>query len=305
MNGTLELATSPPALTRSRTAAFFELIKPRISSLVLVATAVGFGLAALSSAAGPSPLVLLHVLLATALVAGGANALNQYREAELDAKMVRTAGRPIPSGRLSENEVLLFGGALGVLGVLYMLLYAGALAAAWAALSFSLYVFGYTPLKRISSLSVFVGAVSGALPPVIGWSAGGGRMGWEPFFLFAILFFWQMPHFAAIAWLYREDYARAGFPFLPVIDAGGQRTHMHLVTHSVALLIASLLPVLHGLAGPVYAVGAMILGTGFLAHGVVFVVMRSPWLARRHVIASIVYLPSLFGALLLDRAVAP
>ena len=288
---------------RARALACVELTKPRIAALVLVATATGFVLGVPAGAGLERALALVHTLLGTALVAAGANALNQLMEAEYDARMSRTCTRPLPSGRLGPLEVLTFGCVTGSVGIAYLFAYVEPLAALLAAATLTCYVLVYTPLKRLTPLSVFVGAVPGALPPVIGWAAASGAVGFEAVLLFLIVALWQLPHFASIAWLYRDDYARAGFPVLSVVDRDGARTDLHLVSHSIALLVASLLPALHGLRGPIYAGGAMLFGVAFLGCGVLFVSRKSRALARLHVLASVVYLPCLLGLMLVERVV--
>jgi len=317
MSDTLEIGGLIAASGRMRAAAFVELAKPRILFLVLVATASGFYLGlplnfpwglSLGSPLGmdgSSWLRLVHVILGTALVVAGSNALNQYLEVPHDARMARTADRPLPSGRLNGSEALAFGAITGVVGVLYLALTSNLVTGMLAALSFLNYVFVYTPLKRRTTFCVYVGAVSGALPPVIGWSAAVGSVGVEAWLLFGILFLWQLPHFSSIAWLYREDYARAGYAMIPVVDQRGIRSDMHLITHTVALLAVSLLPALRGTSGPMYALGAMGLGAAFLAFGALFVGNKTPRMARCHVLASIVYLPLLFATMMLDKALAP
>lgn len=285
----------------ARLRAYVDLTKPRIAVLVLVATACGFCMGLTAPASWSALLALGHTLLGVALVAAGANALNQYLEAEHDARMERTASRPIPSGRLTAAEVRAFGVLSGACGVIWLALFVPGPAAPLAALTLLLYVLVYTPLKRISALCVFVGAVPGALPPVIGWTAASGVLSGDAGPLFAILFFWQLPHFAAIAWLYREDYARAGYPMLPVVDPQGHRTNLHLLTHSVGLLMVSLFPVIQGKAGLIYALGALLLGSAFLAFGVYFVRHQSQASARLHLVASVSYLPALCAFLLLDK----
>ena len=283
----------------ARATAFLELFNPRIAALVLVATAVGFYLA-VPAGAGMG-FALVHTLLGTALVAAGANAFNQFLESEFDARMPRTAGRPLPSGRLNAGEVLWFAVAVSTAGVGYLALFANPLAAAVAAFTLLSYAFVYTPLKRRTSMCVFVGAIPGALPPVIGWAGATGTLAYETWLLFAIVFFWQLPHFMAIAWLYREDYRLGGYPMIPVIDADGTRTDLHMITHSVGLLAASVLPTLSGVAGVVYATGALVLGTAFLACGVLFVIRKTTEVARFHLVASITYLPLLCALLMIDK----
>ncbi|MCH7924907.1 MAG: protoheme IX farnesyltransferase [Planctomycetes bacterium] len=285
----------------ARLLAYFELTKPRIASLSLVATAMGFFLALPASASVSMIPLLIHTLVATAMVAAGANAINQFMEADLDAKMERTRNRPIPSGRLTPFEVGVFGLCLALFGVVYLALAVNTLAASIAAVTFCTYAFVYTPLKRVTSLCVFVGAIPGALPPVIGWAAASGSVTIGGWLLFAIVFFWQLPHFVAIAWLYQDDYRRAGYPMLPVIDQEGTRTNLHMITHTVGLIVVSLLPAMASIAGPTYAVSAMILGVAFLGVGIVFVVRKTRKIARLHLLASIIYLPCLLVIMTLDK----
>jgi protoheme IX farnesyltransferase len=258
-------------------------------------------------AAGPTVelLLVLHAVLGTALVAGGASALNHLIERRRDAQMRRTEGRPLPAGRLQPLEALVFGLALAVGGVTYL---AVALPTPWAALiaaaTFALYVGLYTPLKPITPLNTLIGAVPGALPPVIGCVAVRGRLGWEAAALFAILFLWQVPHFLAIAWIYRDDYARAGYRMLPVVDPDGRRTAWHMIAFCVALLAASLLPVMAGPVRWVYLAGALALGGAFLVSALRFRRQRTAAAARAVLRWSLVYLPGLFAGLLLEAACA-
>ena len=296
------LSPSKALAPSARLLAYFELTKPRIASLSLVATGMGFFLALPASASVSSMIpLLIHTLVATAMVAAGANAINQFLEADLDAKMERTRNRPIPSGRLTPFEVAMFGWCLPLVGVVYLALAVNTLAATIAAVTFCTYAFVYTPLKRVTSMSVFVGAIPGALPPVIGWAAASGSVTIGGWLLFAIVFFWQLPHFVAIAWLYQDDYRRAGYPMIPVIDQEGTRTNLHMITHTVGLIVVSLLPAMASIAGPTYAVAAMILGVAFLGVGIVFVVRKTRKTARIHLLASITYLPCLLVMMTLDK----
>ncbi len=296
-------ATTVKAATvaRGRFGAYVELSKPRIAIMVLVVTALGYYMALPGSLEGPAVLLLLHTLLGTGLVGGGANAWNQYAEASYDKHMERTRNRPIPSGRLSAREVLGVSVAASVSGLVYLAVWVNLAACLVAAVALLSYVFVYTPLKRVTSHCVFVGAISGALPPVIGWAAAANALPSSAWLAFAILFFWQFPHFAAISWLYREDYDRAGFPLLSVIDPDGSRTCMQMISHTFALLVASLLPTFYGLTGMTYAVAAVCLGLAFLGCGVAFVLLKTKAIARVHLAASIIYLPSLFGFMMLDK----
>jgi protoheme IX farnesyltransferase len=284
-------------LSRSRAADYLELTKPRVAVLVLFTVAVG---ACLASRDGPDLACLLHTLIGTALVAAGASALNQLLERHSDALMRRTENRPLAAGRLQPVEVLFFGFGLGLGGLSYLaVLVQQPLAVAVAAVTFISYVFLYTPLKRVTSLNTLVGAVPGALPPVIGWTAVQGALSLEAVALFLIIFVWQIPHFLAIAWIYRDDYARAGLRMLPVLDERGTRTGNQMVSFCLALLPVSLIPLAVHMAGPVYLIGAVLLGTYFLGGAVAFCRRHSVAQARRVLRASLIYLPALLGLLLL------
>jgi protoheme IX farnesyltransferase len=298
MKAAVTLYAEPQALLRARLADYVQLMKPRVLVLVLFTVATG-GL--LAAGGAPNWPVLLHALVGTALVAAGASAFNQWLERDSDALMRRTENRPLPAGRLHPAEVLALAVTLGAGGVAYL---ATALyqpyAALVAAVTFVSYVFVYTPLKRKTTLNTLVGAVPGALPPVIGWTAVRGVFDGEVVALFVILFLWQVPHFLAIAWIYREEYARAGLRMLPVVDPDGVLSGRQMVSYCMALIPVSLAPVLLGRAGPVYLVGATVLGLGFLACAVGFARTSSVQHARRVMRASLIYLPALLALLLLD-----
>jgi protoheme IX farnesyltransferase len=286
------------ALARGRLADYVELTKPRISVMVLLTVAAG---ALLGSAGVPDGWVLWHTLFGTALVAAGASALNQLLERDSDACMGRTENRPLPAGRLQASDVLVFGIVLGIGGIAYLALFLPRpLAAAAAAFTFVSYVCVYTPLKRRTSLNTLVGAVPGALPPVIGWLAVRGSMDVQILGLFAILFFWQIPHFLAIAWIYREEYKRAGLLMLPVVDQTGGLTGRQMVAYCSALIPLSLVLLVPGQAGMMYLVGAVVLGAGFLGFAIAFLCERSTERARGVLRASLFYLPLLLALLLLD-----
>jgi protoheme IX farnesyltransferase len=290
--------------------AYLELTKPRITFMVLVTTAVGFvlGLGVVPQI-GPGPIgrgalplaLFVHTLVGTALVASSASALNMIMERRLDALMRRTAGRPLPTGRIDPLPALFFALTLGVLGVSWLALAVNPLTAVLGALTLLSYVLVYTPMKRVSSLSTVVGAAPGAMPPVMGWAACTGELGPGAWALFGILFFWQLPHFLAIAWMYRADYAEAGFPMLPVIEPDGASTARQAVLWSVALVPLSLVPSALGLTGLVYAVGALALGLVYVAASVTFGRERTGLAARRLLLTSVVYLPGLLGIMLADR----
>jgi heme o synthase len=289
-----------PALTLARPAAagYVELTKPRITATVMLTTLVGFVVGSVGAVDYPA---LAAVLLGTGLVAAGASALNMLLERETDGRMLRTRTRPLPSGRLRSSEALGFGALLTLagLGALYWL--SGRAAAVVALLTWGSYLFLYTPLKTRTSLSTIVGAFPGALPPVIGWAAA--RNGIDPgaYVLFAILFLWQIPHFLAIAWIYREDYARGGLPMLPVLDPEGRLTGRQVVANSLALALVSAAPVAAGLAGRFYLVGALVLGAAFLASAVRMAIARNLAAARLLFGSSILYLLGLCALLLADR----
>jgi heme o synthase len=282
----------------SRTADYVALTKPRLNLLVLVTTLAGVYLAAPQGV--PLP-VLLHTLIGTALVAGGAAALNQVWERDTDRLMRRTSTRPLPSGRLGIAEGVFFGTLLSIAGVAELGLAVNPLSAAVAALTLATYVFVYTPVKRRSSWSTLVGAIPGALPPVIGWVAVTGSLTLPALVLFGIQFFWQMPHFLAIAWMHRDDYARAGIPLLPVMEPNGRRTGQQALLYAAALWPVSLLPAVVGLAGTPYSLVATALGFAFIAQAALFARHRSMLTARRLFLTSISYLPLLWAALVIDR----
>ncbi len=289
------------AIARDRRRVLADLLalaKPRVVLMILVTTAVGY-YAGLTGA--PDYARLLHVLVGTLLAAGGALALNQYWERDVDARMERTRARPLPDGRLAPLEALLFGSTLTALGLVYTGAFVGELALAITLATAALYLFAYTPLKRRTPLCTLVGAVPGALPPVTGWVAAREGFGVGAWVLFGILFLWQLPHTLAIARLYRDDYARAGVRLLPVVDADGSSTERQIVTGCLALLVVSLLPTLIGIAGPVYFVGAFLLGAAFVALGARQALVPSTVAARRVLFASLLYLPALLALLAFDK----
>jgi protoheme IX farnesyltransferase len=291
--------SSQGVLARGATLAdFVELTKPRITTLVVLTALVGFVMA---SPAAPATLPLLFVLAGTGLVAAGASTLNMVLERDTDARMHRTRSRPLAAGRMRAPEAIAFGLGLTTLGLAGLFSLSGPLPAAVAFVTWFTYLFCYTPLKRRTSLSTLVGAVPGALPPVIGWAAARGAIDGGAFVLFAILFLWQVPHFLAIAWIYREDYARGGLPMLPVVDAPGRLTGRQTVAHAFALLLVSLLPTGLGMAGRVYLAGALLLGVAFLAFSIRLAVLRTVAAARALFLASVLYLTALCALLVADR----
>jgi protoheme IX farnesyltransferase len=277
---------------------FLELAKPRVVLMVLITAFVGFYV---GSAEVPNYLELLQMLFGTALAAGGTLALNQYLERDTDSVMERTRHRPLPDGRLQPREAAWFGALITMGGLLYLALAVNLMSAGVTAVITLTYLLLYTPLKRKSSLCMLVGAVPGALPPVIGWVAAGGTLTVDAWVLFAILFLWQVPHTLAIARLYRDDYAKAGIRFLPVIDPDSGSTDRQIISHTAALLVVSLLPTLLGFAGTIYFVAAFVLGVVFLANGI-SLAMNSTFVgARRLLYASLIYLPVLLLVMALDR----
>jgi protoheme IX farnesyltransferase len=281
-----------------RIADYFELAKPRVVFMVLITAFVGFYI---GSAEIPNYLRLLQMLFGTALTAGGTLALNQYLERDTDALMERTRHRPLPDGRVQPREALWFGIALALAGLVYLALAVNSLSALVTAFITVSYLVLYTPMKPRSSLCMLIGAVPGALPPVIGWVAARGDFEITAWVLFAIMFLWQVPHTLAIARLYCHDYAKAGIQFLPVIEPDGESTNRQIVSHSAALLAVSLLPTLLGVAGRIYFVVAFILGVCFLVYGVRLVLKSTLKRARQLLFASLIYLPVLLLIMALDR----
>ncbi len=276
-----------------------ELVKARLTLLVLVTTAVGFYL----GAEGPVNFAaLLHTVFGTAAAAAGAAALNQWWEYNLDALMQRTRSRPVPSGRMRPRDAFILGSALSIFGVAYLAFVSNALSAALAAITIIIYIFAYTPLKRVSTFNTALGAVPGALPPMIGWAAARGTLNAGAWMLFAILFFWQLPHFFAIAWMYRDDYARAGFQMISSDDRTGERSASQSVFFCMLLFIVAGLPAFLGIATVFYLLAELILGAVFLAVAMRFLKTRARADARRLFITSIIYLPLLLGALVLSKA---
>ena len=280
-----------------RLAAYLALTKPRIGVMVLVTVATGFLLGA-RGAAHPSTLLL--TMLGTGLVAGGASAWNQYLERARDLLMRRTANRPLPAGRLAPVEAAAFGLVLTVAGLAILALWVNGASAALTLLTFVLYVAVYTPLKSVTTLNTAIGAVPGALPPVIGWAAATGQLGAEAWSLFLIVFLWQFPHFLAIAWIYRDDYARAGYRMLPTVDPPGAITGRQAAGYALALVPAGLLPTVVGLAGGLYFAGALLLGLAYLYYAVRFWSQVTDLSARHLLRASFVYLPAVLMLLLLN-----
>jgi protoheme IX farnesyltransferase len=291
-------AVSLPAPGRGTLADFVSLTKPRLNLLVVATSAAGYYLGAPGV---PEPGPMLQAVAGTALVAAGAAVLNQVVERDTDALMRRTRGRALPDGRVLPGDARLFGIALSVGGLALLAAGRHLTAAGLALVTLILYLAIYTPLKRRTSLATLVGAVPGALPPLIGWSASHGSITLGGAALFAIVFLWQIPHFMAIAWMYRDDYAKAGFPMLPVIDPGGRRAGRQAVVYAAALVPVSAVPALVGVSGMAYLIVAMALGIGLLYLAADFAATRTDRSARRLFFGSITYLPILWIAMIADR----
>ncbi|HEY2614677.1 MAG TPA: heme o synthase [Chthoniobacterales bacterium] len=293
------ISNSVVAAERARVVAdFAELIKARLTLLVLLTTAVGFYLGA---SEGISYIALFHAVFGTALAAAGAAALNQWWEHRLDGLMQRTRLRPIPAGRMLPRDALVVGSLLAIAGVVYLALGCNWLSASLAAATIVIYIFAYTPLKRVSTINTLVGAVPGALPPMIGWAAATGRLDPGAWSLFAILFFWQLPHFFAIAWMYREDYAQAGFQMVSKGDESGARSASQSVFFCILLLLIAGVPAFLGVVSSVYLAVELVLNACFIFVAMRFLRTQVAADARKLFFASIIYLPLLLLALVLTK----
>ncbi len=297
---TFKSAQQPLALTVSRSwpSDYLELTKPRVTLLILMSTCVGF---CLGSAGNLSLPLLAFTLLGTALAASGTAALNQFWERDADGKMLRTKDRPLPAGRMLPWKALWFGIALSLLGIVLLAWLTNFLAGLLAALTLGSYLFLYTPLKTRTPHCTLVGAFPGAIPPLIGWAAARGDISVVACILYLMLFLWQFPHFLAIAWMYREDYARGGIAMWPVIEPDGKTTGRQIVIYSAALIPISLIPSLVGFSGALYLCGALILGLAYLHFSVSVAKVKSTLQARRLLQASVVYLPLVYVLLLVDK----
>ncbi|MBM3836869.1 MAG: protoheme IX farnesyltransferase [Verrucomicrobia bacterium] len=291
------IPTSPSA-ERAGFGVILELAKARLTSLVLLTTLVGFYL---GSRGTLDYMLLFHALLATGLVASGAAALNQHLEREYDARMPRTSGRPLPSGRVQPETVLIAGVAASIMGLIYLATAVNWLTSLLGAITLGTYLFVYTPLKRVTTLNTIVGAIPGALPPVMGWTASRGEESLGAWTLFAILFLWQIPHFLAIAWIYRDDYEKAGYAMLPVFDETGSRTRRHVMASSLALLIASLSPFWANVTGNLYLAGVLVLNLAFVTLAIRFCKHLTTTRARQLFFASIIFLPGVLTLMVLDK----
>jgi protoheme IX farnesyltransferase len=281
-----------------RASDYLDLTKPRVVLMVLITTLVGFYLASPALMAWG---LLVHTLIGVALSSAGTLALNQYLERHLDARMIRTKFRPLPEGRLQPKDALGFGVAITAGGLLYLALLVNPLSGFITAISVTSYLFFYTPLKLKTPLCIFVGAIPGALPPVTGWAAATGSIDLGAWVMFAILFLWQIPHSLAIAVLYREDYARADFRLLPVVEPDGTATGRYILINSLALFAVGLLPTTLNLTGQIYFVTALVLGLAFIACGWMLTRSHSTKAARRLLTASLIYLPALLVVMAFDK----
>jgi protoheme IX farnesyltransferase len=289
-----------PPTTKSRWVDYLAITRPRISVLVLFTVGAGGLYAGLPTTA--PWLLILNAVIGTALVASGASAINQWLERDTDALMLRTRKRPLPAGRVSLTEAFLFGLILALVGAIYLLVtMPSTLPALLAAITFASYIAVYTPLKRVTTLNTVIGAVPGAMPPLIGYAAVRGEISAEAWALFAILFVWQIPHFLAIAWMYREDYGRAGLRMLPVVDPQGIVTARQMVLYCVALIPTGLMPVMVGEAGWMYGIGSTLLAVYFLRSAIAFARQRDDASAKKAMRASLVYLPLVLMLLVADR----
>ena len=284
---------------RSAVADYWALTKPEVNLLIAIATFAGFYLACPCSLDDFPWLRLLHTLLGTLLVASGTGTLNQYIERRFDAQMRRTARRPLAAGRLKPAAVLWFGIALASVGSIYLATAVNVLASMLAIITLLCYLFLYTPLKRKTPACVLVGALPGAVPTLIGWAGASGKLSFEAWILYAVLFLWQFPHFMAIAWMYREDYDRAGYIVLPHGQARVRSVILQTMLPLVVLLPLSLLPAAIGRQSVLYCFGALFLSLGFFYYGAQFVLRRSSAAARRLLLASVIYLPPLFALMML------
>jgi len=296
--GQIALADRASLSPADKLAAYAELTKPRITFLVVLTAAAGFCMA---SASGIDYFRLLNMSIGIALLSSGLSTLNQYIERDLDRLMRRTQARPLPTGKLLPLEAAVFGVLLSAFGTVYLAVFINPLSALLGVATLASYLFVYTPLKTRTTLSTVLGAFPGAMPPFIGWVSATGVITVEAWVLFAVLFLWQFPHFLAIAWMYRDDYARAGIRMLPVVEPEGKVTGQQIISYTLLLIPVSLLPAATGMAGSIYFVGAVLMGIVFLYFSSKAALVRSAGQARRLLLASVIYLPLLFGLMVLNR----
>src|SRR5881394_3831296 len=287
-----------PSTAKARLGAYLELTKPRITFLITLTSAAGF---VLGSRGAVNYLQLVHALVGIALLSSGIGTLNQFIERDLDRLMRRTADRPLPSGRLFPFEALWFGVGLTLMAEAYLAVFVNVLTALLGLTVIAGYLFVYTPLKTRTSLSTALGAFPGAMPPLMGWAAARGQIDVAAWVLFAILFLWQFPHFLAIAWMYREDYVRAGIRMLPVVEPDGRVTGQQIIAYATMLVPVSLLPAILGISGRTYLFVALFLSLLFLASSIRAALSKSNQHARQLLLASVIYLPLLFGVMVLNR----
>jgi protoheme IX farnesyltransferase len=299
MKASVQTIATAVANEKSWAAVFADLFKARLTLLVLITTLVGFYMGSTGPVNG---LLLLHTMVGTALLAAGGAALNQLFEREHDAKMRRTCDRPLPSGRLQPSTVLAVGWGAALAGLVYLGVATNVITLVVGAITFFTYVFVYTPLKRVTWLNTLVGAIPGAIPPLMGSTAASGNITREGLALFAIQAFWQIPHFMAISWIYRDEYAKAGFKMLAVLDPDGIRTSQQALSHTIALIALSLCPFLFGLSGPMYLAAAVSLGALFLISAIRFARRLTISSARELFYVSIIYLPLILIVMVLDKA---
>lgn len=297
-NGTLAFESAAQAISRSKLGDYATLMKPELTLLSVLTALGGFYLGASENF---SLAKFIHVFFGTLLVGGGVGALNQFIEREHDALMRRTENRPLPAGRILPVEALVFGTLLSVIGIIELTLFANALTGALAVVTLTTYLFLYTPLKRLTWFSTIVGGIPGALPPMMGYAAARGEITGEAWVLFGILFFWQMPHFFSLAWMYRRDYERAGYPMLTVLDKEGRRTTLHILFYCIGLIPISLLLVEYAALGWLYIAGAVLTGGAFLYFAIELLREKSNSAARKLFFASLLYLPVLLAFMVMDK----
>jgi len=308
MNSDVEALGNPGVQSRSRVLDYLELMKPELTGLSVLTALCGFYLGSVGAFNYP---LFLHTALGTLLIGGGAGALNQFIERKYDALMKRTERRPLPAERLSPQEALLFGIGISIIGILELCLFTNLLTGFLGVVTWTTYLFLYTPLKRVTPLSTVIGGIPGAIPPMMGWAAVRNDITVEAWILFAILFCWQMPHFFSLAWMYRKDYARAGFKILTVTDEGCKRTSRQILIYCIALLPASLAPAFFGMTGTFSLFASLLLGFGFLVYGSLLshfsrrsepeALGKINLYSRRMFFASLAYLPAIMLVMSLDK----
>jgi heme o synthase len=301
LNGACEARESRAATFSSTVSDCWALTKPEVNFLILVTTVAGFYLASTSGSANFHSLLALHTVLGTLLVAAGTAALNQASECSFDRQMRRTARRPVAAGRIQRSQAFFFGVSLALAGAIYLRIEVNGLACLLAIITLATYLFLYTPLKRVTPLCILVGAFPGAMPPLIGWAAARGRLDPVAWLLYGIVFLWQFPHFMAIAWMYREDYARAGYLVLPLNEQRDRYVIWQSFVASLALLAVTLVPAIYEKSSLVYFAGALTIGTIFSYYSARLALRKSNASARQLLVASILYLPAIFILMMLDR----